>query len=64
MTDTAELLRTDEAADQLGLTIRQIYTLIENGDLEGIPRPVEGRAGRWVHVRRSELDAYRARQTV
>jgi|GEM_PF-6400812 len=60
MASGSDLLRAPEAAVELGLTTREVYELVATGELESWAEPVEGRRGRWVHVSRADVEAYRA----
>ena len=57
-TPTPLLLSLDEAAEQLGITRRQIYNLIERGALTSVRHP--GPNGKpWGHkVEQAEIHAY------
>ena len=55
-TDTEQLLTTMEAADRLGVTIREVYALVEAGELETVVQEIPGRRGRWVHVRADQVE--------
>jgi excisionase family DNA binding protein len=52
---TRELLSTIDVSEILGVCIRDVFTMIENGELDG------QRVGRTVMVRQSALDAYLAK---
>lgn len=54
------LLRAPEAAEELGLTIKQVYELVAIGELGSVAAPVPGRRGRWVHVFRDDVETYRS----
>lgn len=60
MNRTDELLRAPEVAVELGITIGEVYELVAVGELLPVAIPVPGRRGRWVHVRRADVEAYRS----
>lgn len=53
-----DLLEAPDVADVLGVTIRDVYRLIETGRLEAGAVEVEGRTGRWIHVPRAQVDRF------
>lgn len=59
MTTTApdDLVLGTEAAEELGISVKELYRRIADGHLEPVLAEVEGRPGRWVHVRRGDLEA-------
>lgn len=56
---TSELLRTDQVAERLDITIRDVYRLIEQGHLEPTLQTIDGKPGRWVHIDADQVEAYR-----
>lgn len=54
-----ELLPTTTVAEELGITVRQVYALIDAGLLKPTVTTMDGRRGRWVQIERSEFDRYR-----
>ncbi len=50
------LLSTHDAGRRLGVTTRQIWTLIETGRLPVVLKDVPGRRGRWPYVHQHDLD--------
>lgn len=59
-TSTHELVPVPAVAEELGITTRDVYALIEAGQLQPTVTQIEGRRGRWVQIERSELERYRA----